>query len=127
MDNPDSPDSLASDQLTVDLLSPASKRRRLVIVNDNNDTDNNDEGRTPDIVTKNNNNDVGFVLMEDDVQENGQDDDDEVSSGKKAEIGDSYNSPEGKINTIKGTSENSRSYSQVLLTCLGLWPRCHIS
>ncbi|CAH1126441.1 unnamed protein product [Ceutorhynchus assimilis] len=74
MDNPDSPDSLASDQLTVDLLSPRSKRRRIIIINDNDE--NPEESHTPD-VTKNNNNDVGFVLMEDEGQENGTEDDDE--------------------------------------------------
>lgn len=66
--NPDSPDSLASDQLTVDLLSPRAKRRRP-------DVDHRDG--TPD-VSKNNNNDVAFVLMEGDPHENGADDDDEV-------------------------------------------------
>ncbi|XP_066143358.1 transcription factor AP-2-epsilon isoform X1 [Euwallacea fornicatus] len=70
--NPDSSDSLASDQLTVDLLSP--KRRRLVIINEPDE--NHEDGTTPD-VTKNNNNDVGFVLMEDEPQENGNDDEDE--------------------------------------------------
>ena len=69
MDNPDSPDSLASDQLTVDLLSPRSKRRRA------HDADA-DGRRTPDLA-KNNNNDVGFVLMDGEHHENG-DDDDEV-------------------------------------------------
>lgn len=70
--NPDSPDSLSGDQLTVDLLSPRSKRRRML-----NDVDRRDG--TPEL-TKNNNNDVGFVLMDEEHQENGTaaEDDDEV-------------------------------------------------
>lgn len=72
--NPDSPDSLASDQLTVDLLSPRanSKRRRVVI----SDIDVERRDGTPDI--KNNNNDVGFVLMDNEHHENGTEDDNEV-------------------------------------------------
>ncbi|KAH0815891.1 hypothetical protein GEV33_006900 [Tenebrio molitor] len=70
--NADSPDSLASDQLTVELMSPRAKRRRIVI----NDIDVDRRDGTPDL-TKNNNNDVGFVLM-DDHHENGTEDDDEV-------------------------------------------------
>lgn len=82
--NPDSPDSLSGggDQLTVDLLSPRTKRRRMVI-NDLNDVDNRRDQSTPDInnkSTNNNNNDVGFVLMDDgDHQEqNGTEEEDEV-------------------------------------------------
>lgn len=72
--NPDSPDSLASDQLTVDLLSPRAKRRRIVI----NDIDVDRRDGTPDL-NKNNNNDVGFVLMDNESHENGTtEDDDEV-------------------------------------------------
>lgn len=77
--NPDSPDSLSGDQLTVDLLSPRSKRRKLVI-NDLNDVDRRDQS-TPDVNNKSNNsnnNDVGFVLMDDDHQENGTEEEDEV-------------------------------------------------
>lgn len=78
--NPDSPDSLSGDQLTVDLLSPRSKRRRLVI-NDLNDVDRREQS-TPDVNNKssssNNNNDVGFVLMDDEHQENGTEEEDEV-------------------------------------------------
>lgn len=77
MDNPDSPDSLSGDQLTVDLLSPRSKRRRLVM-NDLSDVDNRRDQTTPDVNTKSNNNDVGFVLMDEEHQENGADEDDEV-------------------------------------------------
>lgn len=82
--NPDSPDSISSDQLTVDLLTPRSKRRRMVIINEtetcdltpelnkNNNNNNNNNSNT-------NNNDVGFVLMEEEHQENGDNnDDDEV-------------------------------------------------
>ncbi|KAL3286340.1 hypothetical protein HHI36_000848, partial [Cryptolaemus montrouzieri] len=66
MDNPDSPDSLGSDQLTVDLLSPRSKRRTVI------DEINERRDGTPDVGGKNtNNNDVGFVLMEDESPENG--------------------------------------------------------
>lgn len=72
MDNPDSPDSLGSDQLTVDLLSPAPKRRAAC------DMRNRRDG-TPDVLGKNtNNNDVGFVLMEDESPENGTEEEDEV-------------------------------------------------
>lgn len=74
--NPDSPDSLASDQLTVDLLSPRAKRRR-IIINDIN-VDRRDDDGTPDINNKNNNNDVSFVLMDDDHHENGTEEEDEV-------------------------------------------------
>ncbi|KAK9869253.1 hypothetical protein WA026_003003 [Henosepilachna vigintioctopunctata] len=67
MDNPDSPDSMGSDQLTVDLLSPRTKRRSVVI----NDMNERRDG-TPDVGGKNtNNNDVGFVLMDDASPENG--------------------------------------------------------
>lgn len=73
--NPDSPDSLSEDQLTVDLLSPREKRRRLVI----NDLYERNNQSTPDLNSKNaNNNDVGCVLMEDEHQENGTEEDDEV-------------------------------------------------
>ncbi|CAH0551105.1 unnamed protein product [Brassicogethes aeneus] len=67
--HPDSPDSLASDQLTVDLLNSnnRSKRRRIVV----SDIDIDRRDGTPEISTKNNNNDVGFVLMEDENHENG--------------------------------------------------------
>lgn len=71
MDNPDSPNSIGSDQLTVDLLSPRSKRRRVV---QNDVDDRRDLVATPDVSSKNNNNDVSFVLMEDENQENGDDD-----------------------------------------------------
>ncbi|ERL90904.1 hypothetical protein D910_08249 [Dendroctonus ponderosae] len=73
MENPDSPDSLASDQLTVDLLRPASRRRRLVIVSED---ERRDARQTPD--APNNNNDVGFVLMDEEPGENGTEEDDEV-------------------------------------------------
>lgn len=77
--HPDSPDSLSGDQLTVDLLSPRTKRRRLVI-NDLNDVDRREQS-TPDVnksSSSNNNNDVGFVLMDDEHQENGTEEEDEV-------------------------------------------------
>lgn len=77
--NPDSPDSLASDQLTVDLLSPRAKRRRVI-----NDIDVDRRDGTPDLA-KNNNNDVGFVLMENDHHENGTEDDEEV--GINSQVG----------------------------------------
>lgn len=64
--HPDSPDSLPSDQLTVDLLSSRAKRRRILI----NDVR---RGGTTDINNKNNNNDVDFVLMDDEHHENGED------------------------------------------------------
>lgn len=79
--NPDSPDSISSDQLTVDLLTPRSKRRRVLIINDPNeivnDVERRDEHGTPDINNKNtNNNDVGFVLMDEEQNpENGEEDD----------------------------------------------------
>ncbi|GJQ76274.1 AP-2 [Trypoxylus dichotomus] len=87
--NPDSPDSISSDQLTVDLLTPRSKRRRMVVINDidrcniqetadlakntngNSNNNNNNNSST-------NNNDVGFVLIEEEHQENGDNDDDDV-------------------------------------------------
>lgn len=85
--NPDSPDSISSDQLAVDLLTPRSKRRRMVVINNDrcelqtspdlgknanaNNNNNNNNNST-------NNNDVGFVLMEEEHQENGDNDDDDV-------------------------------------------------
>lgn len=84
--NPDSPDSISSDQLTVDLLSPRSKRRGMVVnnvdrceiqepanlgKNANGNNNNNNNNST-------NNNDVEFVLMEEEHQENGDNDDDDV-------------------------------------------------
>lgn len=72
--NPDSPDSLSEDQLTVDLLSPREKRR--LVINELYERNNQS---TPDLNSKNtNNNDVGCVLMEDEHQENGTEEDDEV-------------------------------------------------
>ncbi|KAI4467649.1 transcription factor ap-2 [Holotrichia oblita] len=85
--NPDSPDSISSDQLTVDLLSPRSKRRRMVVINDvdtceieetadlgkNGNANNNNNNNN----SSTNNNDVGFVLMEEEHQENGENDDDD--------------------------------------------------
>lgn len=69
MDNPDSSDSLGSDQLSVDLLSPRSKRSRTGVNCDRRDG-------TPD--GKNtNNNDVGFVMIEE-SPENGTEEDDDV-------------------------------------------------
>ena len=67
MENPDSPDSISSDQLTVDLLTPRTKRRRLLqsdvdIVEDRREISDG----TPDLASKaatNNNNDVEFVLI----------------------------------------------------------------
>lgn len=70
MDNPDSPDSLGSDQLTVDLLSPSRAKRRNLGMGEVDRRDG-----TPD--NKNNNNDVGFVLMDDEANENGTEEDDE--------------------------------------------------
>lgn len=67
MENPDSPNSISSDQLTVDMLSPRTKRRR-------QDDDRRDLVQTPEV--KNNNNDVGFVLMDEEPHENGDDDTD---------------------------------------------------
>ncbi|KAK9730241.1 hypothetical protein QE152_g15361 [Popillia japonica] len=86
--NPDSPDSISSDQLTVDLLSPRSKRRRMVVINNvdtcemeetadigkNGNANNNNNNNN----SSTNNNDVGFVLMEEEHQENGENDDDDV-------------------------------------------------
>ncbi|CAH1364583.1 transcription factor AP-2-epsilon isoform X1 [Tenebrio molitor] len=87
--NADSPDSLASDQLTVELMSPRAKRRRIVI----NDIDVDRRDGTPDL-TKNNNNDVGFVLM-DDHHENGTEDDDEerLTAGGHGSLALSGSSP----------------------------------
>ncbi|KRT84471.1 hypothetical protein AMK59_1347 [Oryctes borbonicus] len=89
--NPDSPDSISSDQLTVDLLTPRSKRRRMVVINDidrcdvqetadlakntNGNNNNNNNSNT-------NNNDVGFVLIEEEHQENGDNDEDDLNSGR---------------------------------------------
>ncbi|XP_050510481.1 transcription factor AP-2-epsilon isoform X2 [Diabrotica virgifera virgifera] len=73
--HPDSPDSLASDQLTVDLLNSRRKRNRIIV---------NDVGRrSPDLNVKNNNNDVDFVLMEEhaDHHENGDDEDRLTATG----------------------------------------------
>ena len=76
--NPDSPDSISSDQLTVDLLSPRAKRRRILqtddIVIDDVDGKN----------ANNNNNSVGFVLMEEEHQENGDIDEEKVRIGASA-------------------------------------------
>lgn len=75
--NPDSPDSISSDQLTVDLLTPRSKRR--IIMSDANDIindDRRDHTNSSDINKNGNNNDVSFVLMNDDQNtENGEEDD----------------------------------------------------
>lgn len=78
--NPDSPDSISSDQLTVDLLSPRTKRRRLHNSSELGERRNSGadlDSSQPDL-KPNNNNDVGFVLMDDDQpqQENGDDDED---------------------------------------------------
>ncbi|KAF5304782.1 hypothetical protein FQA39_LY09559 [Lamprigera yunnana] len=98
--NPDSSDSMSSDQLTVDLLSPRVKRRRLVI-NDPNDivvheVERRDGHGTPDINNKTtNNNDVGFVLMDEDQNpENGEEDDEErLTTGGHGSLALSGNSP----------------------------------
>lgn len=74
MDNPDSPDSISSDQLTVDLLSPRGKRRHL-----NNEIEERRDLESSQDPIKNSNNDVGFVLMDEDRQENG-DNDEEVGA-----------------------------------------------
>ncbi|KAK4885716.1 hypothetical protein RN001_001987 [Aquatica leii] len=98
--NPDSPDSMSNDQLTVDLLSPRVKRRRLVIndVNDLiiNEVERRDGHATPDNNNKTtNNNDVGFVLMEEDQNhENGEEDDEErLTTGGHGSLALSGNSP----------------------------------
>ncbi|XP_056639309.1 transcription factor AP-2-epsilon isoform X2 [Diorhabda sublineata] len=70
--HPDSPDSLASDQLTVDLLNSRRKRNRIAV---------NEARRSPDITSKNNNNDVDFVLMDGDHQENGDEEDRLTATG----------------------------------------------
>lgn len=76
MDNPDSPNSISSDQLTVDLLSPRTANKRRRPQNDIVVDDRRDLVHTPDVNNKNNNNDVGFVLMDDEHQENGDDETD---------------------------------------------------
>ncbi|KAG5886801.1 hypothetical protein JTB14_031444 [Gonioctena quinquepunctata] len=73
--HPDSPDSLASDQLTVDLLNSQRRKRSRILINDI-------VRRSPDINNKNNNNDVDFVLMEEqEHHENGEDEERLTATG----------------------------------------------
>lgn len=72
---PSSPDSLSSDQLTVDILSRAPKRRREALSPERRDA------LTPDLANNKptaNNNDVAFVLAMDDDPSGQQEEDDDV-------------------------------------------------
>lgn len=75
---PSSPDSMASDQLTVDILSRVPKRRRVELTPERRDAMTPDLGGKGGSAGTANNNDVAFVLTMDDQPSGQQEDEEDV-------------------------------------------------